>query len=658
MLLLCAARRGPQRMPDKRVIHAPAAWRALRGHVHGLAQASVQGGLEIGAISPELLAQIDAVFAPLVGPLPEALTLQIGPCALAHRALYWSGALQRAENLSVSARHHLGPAQMGVDGHSHFEATLPAPHAKAALVALSVVMQMINRTAGVDPGQDADADANADRHSLALVHLRKALKTFAVPGQNTPFLLNAALAAELPVQRVSAMVLRLGWGQRQRLFASTLTDRSLTIGAMLARDKYATAALLRQLGLPGAVNMPVRSADDAAAKALKLGFAVVVKPMDLDGGLGVAADLRDEARVRQAYARAAALSPKVLIERHVQGTGHRLTVAFGRVIKATAKLPWGVVGDGHATIEQLLQADAVARAALPTGAVLSPVKPIAPIALAAWAFDDEALGLLAQSGLSLSSVPADQAFVALRRRNNAIAGGTTKRLELEAVHADNLELAVRASAALLLDVAGVDLILADIGRSWTEQDALICEVNAQPQVDAKTMATILEQAMQGSDGRIPVWLILMRKGARAPNDAQAQHIMQRLGADALSTHEAVWLQGRRVAARLRDAWHAAEVVLHSPQVSSAVLVLALDDVVTHGLPVDRLSGCTVATDVASVHEALRAFPKGANGLAPGVVHVANGWTAQELLVVRRATDMMQAHMCDRSIEGTTDRSIC
>ena len=216
------------------------------------------------------------------------------------------------------------------------------------------------------------------------------------------------------------------------------------------------------------------------------------------------------------------------------------------------------------------------------------------------------------------------------------------------MHADNLELAVRASAALMLDVAGVDLILADIGRSWTEQDALICEVNAQPQVDAKTMATILLQAMQGSDGRIPVWLILMRKGARAPDDAQAHHIMQRLGADALSTHEAVWLQGRRVAARLQGAWHAAEVVLNSPQASSAVLVLALDDVVTHGLPVDRLSGCTVAPDVASVHEALRTVPQ-------GVVHVAQGWTAQELLVVRRATDLMQAHLFDVSTDGLTDR---
>ena len=627
-------------MPDKRVIHAPAAWRVLRGHVHGLAQASVQGGLEIGAISPELLAQIDAVFAPLVGPLPEALTLQIGPCALAHRALYWSGALQRVENLSVSTRHHLGPAKMGVDGNSHFEATLPAPHPKAGLMALALVMQMINGTAGAGP------DADADGQGMALARLRKFLKNFAVPGQNTPFLLSAALALDLPVRRVSAMVLRVGWGQRQRLFASTLTDRSLTIGAMLARDKHASAALLRQLGLPGAVNMPVRNADDAVAKALKLGFAVVVKPMDLDGGLGVAADLRDEASVRQAYARAAALSPKVLIERHVQGTGHRLTVAFGRVIKATAKLPWGVVGDGHATIEQLLQADAVARAALPTGAVLSPVK---PIALAAWAFDDEALGLLAQSGLSLGSVPADQQFVALRRRNNAIAGGTTKRLELEAVHADNLELAVRASAALLLDVAGVDLILADIGCSWTEQDALICEVNAQPQVDANTMATILEQAMHGGDGRIPVWLILMRRGANAPDDAQARDIMQWLGADALSTHAGVWLQGRRVAARLRGAWHAAEVVLNSPQASSAVLMLALDDVLAHGLPVDRLLGCVVAPDAALVHEALRAVPMGANGLATGVVHVAQGWTAQELLVVLRVKDMMHAHIRNGSI---------
>ena len=118
--------------------------------------------------------------------------------------------------------------------------------------------------------------------------------------------------------------------------------------------------------------------------------------------------------------------------------------------------------------------------------------------------------LLFKAGVSLSTIPGKGEFVRLRRIANVACGGMPVAV-FEHVHPDNSLLAVRAAAALHLDLAGVDLLIPDISRSWRESGAMVCEVNAQPNLGGITSVhiygQILRNLVQGS-GRIPIAVII------------------------------------------------------------------------------------------------------------------------------------------------------
>src|SRR5690606_8527881 len=100
----------------------------------------------------------------------------------------------------------------------------------------------------------------------------------------------------------------------------------------IAQDKKLTAALLERAGLPTPKHIRVRSAEGAVEAAERLGYPVVVKPMDLSHGRGVALDLRDEVQVRDAFEKAYDLSSAVLVEEHVPGNDHRILVVGKEVV--------------------------------------------------------------------------------------------------------------------------------------------------------------------------------------------------------------------------------------------------------------------------------------------------------------------------------------
>jgi len=133
--------------------------------------------------------------------------------------------------------------------------------------------------------------------------------------------------------------------------------------------------------------------------------------------------------------------------------------------------------------------------------------------------DAEAHTMLQQVGLSMDSVVPEGQRVRLRSAANVASGGAPVQLSLEDVHTDNQHLAVRAAACLGLDVAGVDLLIPDIGVSWLTTGASICEVNAQPQMFTTFHEPALKKMFAGDVSRIPVVLVLSRhKEARLTRD--------------------------------------------------------------------------------------------------------------------------------------------
>lgn len=317
-------------------------------------------------------------------------------------------------------------------------------------------------------------------------------------GVNTLRFLEAAHEMGIPWCHVANNVYQFGWGRRARWLDSSFTDETSTISASLARDKVACAKVLRAAGLPVPRHQLVASADQAIKVAEALGYPVVVKPANLDGGFGVRACVRDADAVQQAFDATFKLSKRVLVEQFIVGNDYRVRVCKGEVIGALIRRAAAVLGDGVSTVQALIDRTNSARRKRKANLDPQVEQGYAPITI-----DDEVHQWLAAQGLDLHGVvPAGQR-VRLRGAANVNLGGTNWDVTRQA-HPDNLALAVQAAAALRLDVAGVDLLLPDIARSWQETGGAICEVNAQPQFSSGQAHREVLRLLVKGQGRIPV----------------------------------------------------------------------------------------------------------------------------------------------------------
>ena len=504
-------------------------------------------------------------------------------------------ALQQSARVPVfeSGRSLRVHAQEGPSRRVDF--VMPWVLAKPAQLALRGLVDsaawLLARRADPAVGPDAAALPTADLDGR-MAQLLGQLKPHRLPGNNTFRFLKAAHAMDIPSQPVVANVFAFGQGQHQRWLDSSFTERTSVLGTALVRQKHVAAAVLRANGFPVAEHHMAADADAAVRVAVKLGYPVVVKPADLDGGLGVAADLRDDAAVRSAYAQARKHSSRVLVERHVPGQDYRLTVANGRMIKAVHRLPGGVVGDGLLSV-----------AALVDRANTEPrrMKRNRDRAAVLLHIDDEALAMLADDGRTPEHVPALGEFIALRRRANVSTGGEPS-LVTDRVHPDNQRLAERAARTLKLDMAGVDLIIGDISRSWLEIGAAICEVNAQPQIGDGTTPQIYADILRGllpGDARIPVVLVVgedaaMRAGSVA-RQVQAEFEARGLRC-ARASRAGVWMAGLQQVCPGGDWFKAARVVVNLHDAAAAVVVASAEELRGSGLPFDRFQALVLVAD--------------------------------------------------------------
>jgi cyanophycin synthetase len=550
--------------------------RELRwGYAWGLNQATVAYTLVAQAGKwPKL----DERLAPLshrLGHAPAAAAAKAWDAP--QRLAYWVGAIQRECRIPVSPQvlvRELGGA--APNEHARFLMVLPTIQPEATECALKGLVSVVNGLLNHATAHDAHA---------ALDALFEKLRTFSEQRTNTYSIWLAADTLGIAVARLTSDTLVLGHGNKARWLKSTITDRTPGISSALARSKSATAMLLRKSGLPGAEHEEAATADDAVRIATRLGYPVVIKPADQEQGNGVAADLRNDAQVRQAYEAARAFSNHILVERHQDGFTHRLTVLHGKVFRVTQRVAGGVTGDGIRSVAELValeqqKPEQVMRAHNKGRYLLE--------------LDEEALGLLAQQGKHADDVPLPNEYVRLRRRDNINAGGRNIKWDLDRIHPDNLRLAEDAAQLMRLDIAGVDLIMTDLARSWREVGGVICEVNAQPQLGPNSHADAYPELLNSllpNGAHIPVRLLLCSEesaGSIHNADGFVESLLQQ-GVNALSTRQGLWVDGAWRTQPFANGFEAAEALLLRPDAASAACLMTLAEVWRWGLPTNRLA---------------------------------------------------------------------
>lgn len=536
-------------------------------------------------------------------PLSDPLDASADVAAVARRVLRWHGIVQQRVHLPAFQPGHAQLLRAG-ETESHLLLAVPTIEGQIALDALQWLLHAVR---AIESGR---ADGSGPREQLRALAQRRTVRR--PQGMNPYWFMKAAHDLDIPVTWVSGAMHRFGTGRNAMLLDSSFTERTPVLGTLLAQDKAATALVLGAAGLPAPVHALAADEEQAAAIALQLGYPVVVKPANLDGGAGVAAGLLDEATLRHAYRQARELSSQILVEKHFEGTDYRFTVFRGRILKVVVRRPGGVVGDGVHSVEQLVahrsQDGQQQRRSWERGGK------------ALLTLDEEARQLLAEQGVDANSVPAEGQFVKLRRTANVSTGGLPSLYEGE-VHPDNARLVQRAAAALGLDVAGVDLIMPDLARSWFETGALVCEVNARPQIGAGSTPAIYREILNElvpAPTRVRVVLVI---GEREPDAPLAGLRSQAFGESARS---GAWLSGERLCAPQSTDFDAASILLAQREIDAALVHMRAEEVAGMGLPFDACDAVLVKSlgALAPVH-----WPRLFGMIAP---HVRGPWLATGL----------------------------
>lgn len=323
-------------------------------------------------------------------------------------------------------------------------------------------------------------------------------------GPSTRAILRAAAAHGIPCRRLtSGSLVQLGEGARQHRIWTAETDQTGSIGEDIAQDKELTKTLLRQVGVPVPQGSVVQTSEEACAAANEIGFPIVIKPRDANHGRGISFGLRTCEQIDEAFDLALRENKEgttgVIIEQYAQGESHRLLVVGDKLIAAIRGENEFVIGNGRNTITELVEE--VNRDPRRGENYTDP--------LGVLAIREITVLELKRNGLTPDSVPTEGQRIIIKVNGDLTTDETSQ------VHPAVAERAVLAAQTVGLNIAGMDVIAADISRPLEEQGGVIIEVNAGPSLlmhveplygHPQPVGDAIVELMfpGGEDGRIPI----------------------------------------------------------------------------------------------------------------------------------------------------------
>jgi cyanophycin synthetase len=517
----------------------------------------------------------------------------------------WEHAAIELQNMAGSDVSFGKTRSMGVPGRYNmvFEYMQKDVGLEAARISRQLLLSLLPEQLKTQLADEIEQgfDFETERDAFIRFAQRKEL------GPSTASLVKAAEEREIPWLRLNQYSLvQFGHGRYQQRIQATITSKTPHIAVEISCDKEDTHNLLRNLGLPVPQQRLVQSERDAVRAAHRIGFPVVVKPLDANHGRGVSINLIDNEQVATAFAKAleSARGRSVLVESYVEGMDHRMLVVNNELVAVAKRVPGHVVGDGKHSVAELIDiVNQDPRRGIGHEKVLTRLE-----------LDHQAERLMAKAGLTPESVlPVGEMFY-LRSTANLSTGGTAIDMT-DVVHPDNREMAIRAIQAVGLDVGGVDFLTSDITKSYKDVGGAIVEVNAAPgfrmhvapsegkprDVSGRVMDMLFPP---GSPIRIPVASITGTNG-KTTTSRMLAHILKTAGHTVgMTSTDGVYIDGRLSVKGDMTGPASAHIVLRDPTVDVAVMETARGGLLREGLGYRRcdVSACL---NVASDHLGLK-----------------------------------------------------
>lgn len=424
-------------------------------------------------------------------------------------------------------------------------------------------------------------------------------------GPSTGSIVDEAIKRKIPYIRLNRhSLVQLGYGKNQKRVQATVASTTSSIAVEIACDKEETKNLLEAAEIPVPRGRIIYDEDDMQAAIDKIGYPIVLKPVNGNHGKGATTNIRtwDDAVV--ALAAAKKYGRAVICEKFITGRDFRLLVINYKFVAAALRTPAAVIGDGKHTIQELIDiVNQDPRRGYGHEKVLTSIK-----------VDDFTMDMLNKKEYTLNTVLADKEELWLKPTANLSTGGTATDVT-DFVHPTNIFMAERIARIIGLDICGIDIMAPDLSVPITENGGAILEVNAAPGFRMHLDPTeglprnVAEPVIDmlyppGTSARIPIIAISGTNGKTTTTRLIA-HIVKQMGHKVgYTTTDGVYIQNQLMVKGDCTGPVSAEFVLKDPTVDFAVLECARGGLLRAGL---GFHNCDVAvvTNVAADHLGLQ-----------------------------------------------------
>ncbi len=423
-------------------------------------------------------------------------------------------------------------------------------------------------------------------------------------GPSTGCIVDEAAKRGIPYIRLNKQSLvQLGYGVNQKRIRATIASTTSNIAVDIAGDKEETKLLLGSAEIPVPKGLVIRTEEGLTEAVEKLGYPLVIKPIDGNHGKGNTTNITTMQQALKAFEAAKYYSRSVIVEKYITGFDFRCLVINSKFICAALRTPASVIGDGKNNIQWLIdETNKDPRRGYGHEKVLTQIT-----------VDQFTQKMLDDEGYSLETVPQKGERVLLKPTANLSTGGTSTDVTDE-VHPANIFMFERIAKIIGLDICGIDVMATDLKTPVAENGGAILEVNAAPGFrmhiePAEGLARNVAEPVvdmlfpKGSAGRIPIIAVTGTNGKTTTTRLTA-HIAKCAGKKVgYSTSDGVYIQNQMMMKGDCTGPVSSSFVLKDPTVDFAVLECARGGILKAGL---AFQNCEVAivTNVAADHMGL------------------------------------------------------